>query len=261
MKISVVVPNYNSGRYLEKSLDSIFQQSYPDYEVVVVDGGSTDNSLEILDRYKRIHENLRVYSTDTEGAVAHINEGFALTKGDIVTWLAADDTYEPGCFQAVYDQFQHYQPTQWVYGRSKIIDDEDKESRRIVTKIKELLQPRYSYNALCCISFIPCPSVFLRKEFRERVGKYDNNWPLIADYNYWLRAGKLSRPVFLDRYMANWRAHEGSLSTSNYRKQMIDVFNLQKRYSGSVLRPAQAIICLLSLMLYGTMATTKKGEK
>jgi GT2 family glycosyltransferase len=250
MKISVVIPNYNSGKYLEKSLDSIFGQGYQDLDVIVVDGGSTDNSLEILRRYQGAHSNLLVHTTETEGEVAHINVGMALARGDIVSWLCADDTYEPGCFRAIVEKFWSKPETQWVYGKVKIINETGAEVRGIVTKAKEVLQPRYSYPALQCVCFIAEPSVFMRRNFYLCVGEYDKNLPFTADYDYWLRAGRLSEPVFINEHLANWRAHSGSTSVNNYKRQMIQAYETQKRYSGKGFRPAQWAICQSEIFLY-----------
>jgi len=252
VKISIVIPNLNSGRYLGRSLDSIFRQSYKDFDVIVADGGSTDTSLDILYWYQEAHSNLHVYSTMTEGAAAHINDGMKQAQGDIVSWLCADDTYAPGCFRAVVDAFQN-PDAEWVYGRGKIIDEDGNETRAIVTRLKELLQPRYSYLALQCASFIIEPTVFMRRSFQQKVGRYDEALPLVADYDYWLRAGKLSRPVFIDRHTANWRARYGSVSLSNYEKQMVGMYELQRKYSPPWLRPAQWTALQFVQVLYRQM--------
>jgi glycosyltransferase involved in cell wall biosynthesis len=196
VKFSVIIPNYNSGKYLEKTLDSVFSQSYRDFEVVVVDGYSTDNSSGILDKYqKREPDNMRVIRTVIGGAVEHINLGMDRSRGDIVSWLCADDTYEPGCLETVAKYFERGS-TQWVYGKVKIVDTDGNETRQIVTRAKEVLQSRYSYAALQCVCFISEPSVFMRKEFYQGIGEYDR-LPLVADYDYWLRAGRVSSPVFV----------------------------------------------------------------
>jgi len=257
MKISVIIPNYNSGKYLEKSLDSIFGQEYKDVEVIVVDGGSTDNSLEILRKYQGVYSDLRVHHTETEGQVDHINTGMALARGDIVSWLCADDTYEPGCFDTIAERFGRPE-VQWVYGRVKIIDEAGTEVRGIVTKAKEVLQPVYSYPALQCVCFISEPSVFMRRNFYERIGEYDKNLPLTADYDYWLRAGKLSAPMFIDQHLANWRAHGGSTSVNSYRTQMVQAYRVQRQYSGWCLSPVQWVVCWATICLYKVLYSAMK---
>ena len=249
IRISIVIPNYNSGKYLAQTLDSIFSQDYKDVEVVVADGYSTDNSLEVLAQYQTKHPNLIVHQTTTEGAVDHINYGIAMATGDIVLWLCADDTLAPGCLRTVAKVFEN-PAVQWVYGKVKIIDRDGKETRGLVTRLKELLQPRYSYQALQCASFIAEPSVFMRRRFCRRVGEYDRRLPLVADYDYWLRAGLLCSPVFVDRHLANWRAHDGSTSVRNTEEQMVEAYRVQRRYSGKWMMPMQWVLCRIAIGMY-----------
>ncbi len=248
MKISIIIPNYNSGKYLAKTLDSIFNQDYKNFEVIVADGGSTDNSLDVLWEYQKRHDTLYVYYDVPGKAVEHINAGMDKARGDVLAWLSADDTYEPGCFDAVVDCFSN-PDVLWIYGKCKIINGEDVEVRGIITKLKEILQPRYSYLALQCACFIAEPSVFLRRSFYQRVGEF-NNLPLTADYDYWLRAGKVSKPAFINRYLANWRAHSESTSVNRYWEQMVQAFRVQRQYSGWWLRPAQWMVCQFTVWLY-----------
>jgi glycosyltransferase involved in cell wall biosynthesis len=252
MRFSIIIPNYNSGKYLAKSLDSIFKQTFKDFEVIVADGYSTDNSMEIIKKYQKVHDNLYVYLTESSGEVAHINYGMSKARGEIVSWLCADDSYEHDCLEVVNEYFKNL-TTQWVYGKVKIINDRDNEVRGIVTNAKEVIQPRYQYYNLQCVCFISEPSVFMRRRFYQEIGEYDNRLALTADYDYWLRAGKLSHPVFIDHHLANWRAHDGSTSVNNYKLQMIQAYEVQKRYSGFWLRPIQWLICKSEIALYKIM--------
>lgn len=262
MKISVAIPNYNSGKYLARSLDSIFNQSYPYYEVVIADGGSTDNSLDVIREYQKKYPNLYLCSTRTKTEVEHINVGLELTRGDIIAWLCADDTYDPNCFRHVSDRFRD-PSIQWVYGRTKIIDDSGAEVRQAITRLKELLQPRYSYAALRIIPFIAMPAVFMRRSFYQQIGRYDESILIAADYDYWLKAGRLSRPSFIDHQMGCWRAHSGSTSVNKYKEQMRQVYEAQKRHPGWWLRPAQWAEWRLSVWLYDRIREkeTANGEK
>ncbi len=205
---------------------------------MVADGGSTDESLDVLHRYQDRHRNLHVYPVTTIGETAHINDGLERAQGDLVAWLCADDVYAPGCFRAVAKTFRET-AAQWVHGRVKIIDGEGRETREAVTRLKEALQPRYSYTALQCASFIAEPSVFMHRGFQRTVGWYDESFPLTADYDYWLRAGVLSSPVFIDKHLASWRAHGGSTSVNRYREQMREMYRVQRKHSGPWLLPIQ----------------------
>ena len=251
MKISIVVPIFNGKQYLEKCFDSIFAQNYKNFEVTVVDGYSTDGTWEVLDKYKKKYpKRLRLIYSTLKGESEHINEGMQFSKGDIVAYLCADDTYEPECFERVAKYFNVHPKAQWVYGRTKIIDSEDKEIRGFITKAKEMLQSRYNYNTLGCVNYIAEPSVFMRKSFYQQVGEYNKRLAFAADYDYWLRAGRVCKPGFINRHLANWRAHSGSISVNKYKAEAMQAFEAQKRYSNWWFRPIQWVIYLATVMLY-----------
>lgn len=252
MKISVIIPNYNSGKYLEKCLDSIFRQSHRNFEVIVVDGYSTDNSVEILKKYKKLHKNLYVIFTRTQGESAHINVGMERADGDIVAYLCADDTYEPTCLETVVRYFINTK-TQWVYGKSKIINGDDKEVRRFVTSAKEVFQRRYSYTALQCVDFIVQLTVFMKRELYQEIGDYNTELKYGMDYDCCLRAGGKSKPVFIDTYLANWRAHSESISEKEHKAEALQALRIQKRYSKWQFRPIQWCVYSLTVLLYWLM--------
>jgi glycosyltransferase involved in cell wall biosynthesis len=257
MKISVIIPNYNSGQFLTKCLDSVFSQSYKDFEVIVADGYSTDNSPEILERYQKLHKNLKVVYRASKGTSDNINAGMKLATGDIVGYLCADDIYEQFCLSMVANVFKFSPRTQWVYGKSKIIDGEGKEIRNFVTKGKEVFQKRYNYTALQCVDFIVQLTVFARKQFYQQVGEYNVNLKYGMDYDYCLRAGKVSKPAFLDWYLANWRAHGESTSEKEHVAEAKQAFEIQRRFSKRWFRPIQWSVYLLTVLLYRVMSKSR----
>jgi len=253
MKISVIIPNYNSGKYLAQCLDSVFSQSYKNFEVIVADGHSTDSSPQILKRYQKLHKNLKVVYRESKGISDNINAGMKLATGDIVGYLCADDIYEPQCLEMVAECFKNPK-VQWVYGKSKIIDSEGKEERSLVTKGKEIFQKRYSYTSLQCVDFIVQLTVFSRKQFHQKVGEYDVGLKFGMDYDYCLRAGKVSKPIFIGWYLANWRAHSESTSEKEHVAEAKQAFNIQRRYSKWYFRPIQYCVYALTVLLYWIMS-------
>ncbi len=142
---------------------------------------------------------------------------------------------------------------QWAYGKSKIIDGEGREIRRLVTKAKEVFQKRYSYTALQCVDFIVQLTVFLRRQFYQQIGEYNVNLKYGMDYDYCLRAGKVRTPVFIDICLANWRAHGESTSEKEHMAEALQAFGIQKRYSRWWFRPAQYGVYSLTVLLYWIM--------
>jgi len=249
MKLSIIIPSYNSGKYLGKCLKSIFNQSYQNFEVIVIDGHSSDRSREILKHYS-LCENFRCELREPQGEYDAINAGMKLATGDVVAYLDADDTYEPECFERVVQAFRQNPDTLWLYGKGKIIDKEGHESRGIVTTVKKLFWPMRSYRALQCFNYIVQPATFMRKTFHSKVGMFDTQLKYDADYEYWLRAWTMSPPLFLNKHLANWRAHDEALSIKEYKPEAKEAFKIQKLYSEWWLRPAQWAVCQLTILLY-----------
>ncbi len=256
MRISVIIPNYNSGKFLEKCLDSVFNQTYQDFEVIVADGHSTDNSPKILKRYQKLHKNLKVVFRESKGESDNINAGMKLATGNVMGYLCADDTYEEDCLEAIAECFKNPK-VQWAYGKSKIIDGEGREIRGFVTKAKELLQKRYSYTALQCVDFIVQLTVFARRELYQKIGEYNVDLKYGMDYEYCLRAGRKSKPVFIDAYLANWRAHGESASEKEHVAEAKQALGIQRRHSKWWFRPIQYSVYLLTVLLYWAMSRSK----
>ena len=116
MKVSIITPSYNQGKYLERTIRSVLEQDYPDVQYIIVDGGSTDNSQEIINRYKKqLH---RWVSEPDHGQTDAINKGFGIANGEILAWLNSDDTYQPGAIsQAVRVLQEHPEIAGCVCGR------------------------------------------------------------------------------------------------------------------------------------------------
>jgi glycosyltransferase involved in cell wall biosynthesis len=249
MKISIIVPNYNTGQFLDKCIESIWQQSYRDFEIILVDAYSTDESVKIIEKYVRINTNkFYVAYKKPQGQSDAINTGMKLAHGEIVAYLNADDTYEQGCFDEVVQRFKKPE-TQWLYGIGKIIDKDGEEVRDIITNIKQLFYP-YSYKSLCCVDYIVQPTVFLRRSFYQQVGEFNVFMKYSMDYEYWLRAGKISEPDYIPKHIANWRAHKNALSVNEYKNQARQALNIQKEFSHWLYRPIQYGVYLGTILLY-----------
>ena len=253
MKISIIIPNLNSGKYLEACLNSIFSQSYKNFEVIVVDGYSTDNSKDILDKYtKSFYRRLFIVYRRPQGQSDAINAGMSMATGDIVTYICADDTYEPRCFEKVIKCFIKNPNVDWVYGKGKIIDSNGREVRSFITNSKKFLQSKYNYHILQCVDYIVQPTVFIRKEFFEQIGCFNTELEYVMDYEYWLRAGKVSKPRFINKRLASWRAHSSSTSELGHKAQARQALEVQSWYSPWYFRPIQWLVYTVTVTLYGS---------
>ncbi len=226
MDFSIVVPTFNCQKYLEVCLKSIVSQKHNGKtQIIVVDNISTDDTLKIAKRY-----NAEIVCEKDKGEPDALNKGMKLAGGDIVAWLDSDDLYEPNAFLIAEHDFELHHQIDWLYGKSYFINEDGEKVRRIITRLKQLLQSNYSYDKLCNLCFISQPSVFMRKDFQKKVGDFNVEYPLIFDYEYWLRAGIYSSPDYIPHYLSSMRAHEGSNSVKFSTRQMQESLDLVYRF-------------------------------
>lgn len=227
MRVSIITPSYNMARFIEGTIRSVLDQRHSDIEYVVMDGGSTDGTVEILTRYSG---RIVWESRKDRGQSDAINKGLRIATGDIVAYLNADDTYEPGAVSRVVAFFREHPQTKWVYGRCRIVDTADREVRRPVTLYKNLVSRRYGYRKLLTENFIPQPATFWRKELVGEVGYFDEDEHQCMDYDYWLRIGQRYAPGVIPEYLARFRHHAESKSSGNFVGQLDDQQRLARRH-------------------------------
>jgi hypothetical protein len=176
-----------------------------------------------------------------------------------VAYLDSDDCYTDNCFNEVIDAFLLHKESQWVYGKGKIIDAEGKETRSLITTAKEMLQKRYSYNRLLVVDFIVQPTVFMKRELFNRVGDFNVKEKLVFDYEYWLRAGRVSPPYYINTYLANWRAHGENPSTVEYKKEAYDAYVIGNKFNnkGLFITLPHYLVYLGTLFIYSTIQEKK----
>ena len=229
--ISIVIPSYNTGKFLKSTLDSILYQSERDFEVIVVDSHSTDGSLGLLNDYVgRFGGRMRVELMEREGQIKAINYGLSLVKGDILAYLNTDDTYMEGCFKRVAKAFED-EKVQWVYGKGFVIDENGKISRGIVTKFKSLWWGKGTKRILSWFDYISQPTVFWRRGIGLR---FKEEYLYCFDYDAWLRLwGYEGAPLFIDAHLANWRAHSEAISVKNTNAQIDESLRINLSHAQS----------------------------
>ncbi len=232
LKISVAIPCYNAADFIETTIQSILHQDYPNIECIVVDGGSSDGTTDILARYN----DKITWVTETDmGQSDAINKGLKLATGDIVAELDADDIYERDAFKKVAAFFEQNPDARWVYGKCRNIDGSNREIRKPITWTKNYFSKRYSYNKLLVSNFIPQPAVFWRRELMDEMGLFDVNEHLVMDYEYWLRCGARYAPGYIDDYLAGWRIHPSSKSSRNYITEHREALNIARKYASATI--------------------------
>jgi glycosyltransferase involved in cell wall biosynthesis len=228
LKISIIIPSYNTAQFIEETIQSVLNQNFSPLECIVIDGGSSDSTLDILKKYEG---RLIWISEKDRGQSDAINKGLKLASGDIVAYICADDVYEGDCFQKVANFFDQNPTAKWVYGKCKIINENGLEIRKPITWYKYFWQRRYSYTRLLVLDFIAQPAVFWRKELVDEIGLFDINARLVMDYEYWLRAGGKYNPGFIDDYLASFRVHSQSRSSVNFSAAAREALSVARTYA------------------------------
>jgi GT2 family glycosyltransferase len=216
--ITVITPCLNARDTVERAVASVAEQGYEPLEHVVVDGGSTDGTLELLSR----HPALVVESGQDRGLSHAMNKGIDIASGDIIGWLNADDFYLPGALQRVGEAFAAQPEALWAAGACVIVDADDREVRRFVTWYKRFLLRHYRFGLNLTQNFIAAPATFVRRETLRELGGFDERFRYSMDYDVWLKLGRRGAPIVIDAPLAAFRMAEGSLSMSGFETQFAE---------------------------------------
>jgi glycosyltransferase involved in cell wall biosynthesis len=198
-KISVITCSYQQAPFLELAMRSVLEQRYPNLEYLVVDGGSTDGSVALIERYS---DSLayRVSEKD-HGQSEALNKGLRKSSGEIIGWLCSDDLLFPGSLEAVANYFAANPSVDAVYGDAILIDVHGKVLR---AKREMGFSP---FSILYDHNYIPQPSMFWRRSLMEKVGFLDESLHLSMDADYWMRFALLGRVKHMRNFLSCMRNH------------------------------------------------------
>ena len=191
-KISIIIPSFNKVDFIEETLKSIIFQKYPNLEVVIQDGGSTDGTLDIIKRYAKKYPKIITYvSKKDKGQLDAINKGLKKAKGEIITYINADDVYEKGALKKVGETFKKYPDTLWLAGKGRVINEEGEEVAKLVTWYKNQLLRLNKYTFLLIVNYLMQPSIFLSRKAIKKYGPFTGTRKFVTEYDLWLKLGKI----------------------------------------------------------------------
>jgi len=200
-RISIVTPSYNQGRFIEETIRSVLLQGYPDLEYIIIDGGSTDASAEIIRKYQPW---LTYWVSEPDRGQSHaINRGFRRSTGEIIAWLNSDDTYCPSALASVAERYSKYSGYSFIYGALRIVDP--------YGRALKILAPEVTLPSLILRNDIPQPATFMQRSVLDSVGYLNESLHFAMDRDYWCRA-VLQHPADLpfarlETILANQRQH------------------------------------------------------
>ena len=196
--VSIVTPSYNQAAYLEQTITSVLEQDYPRLEHLVIDGGSTDGSVEIIKKYA---DKLAFWISEKDNGQAEaINKGLSRANGDILAWLNSDDYYLPGTISGVVKTFQENPDVVLVYGNMLAVNENG-------DTINLLKYSQLTLKDLLCFQIIGQPAIFFRREALEKAGMLDTGYNCFLDHHLWLRIALHGRILHVDETWAAARYH------------------------------------------------------
>jgi glycosyltransferase involved in cell wall biosynthesis len=224
-KVSVITPSYNQGQYIEETILSVRNQDYPDIEHIIIDGGSTDNTIEILKKYEDIY-NMRWVSGPDEGQADAVNKGFEMAEGDIIGWLNSDDLYfSRDTVSTIVAQFRKNSDVDIIYGNALKIN-----AGTEIMRVKII--PEFKYARLLRHCFICQPSVFFKASV-VRSDKLDKLLKYSMDYEYWLRLGKKYKWMKIDDILSVDRNHQERKIIKDLHKSHLETKQLKNKFGNN----------------------------
>ena len=226
-KLTIVTPSYNQGCFIEETIRSVLLQGYPNLEYIIMDGGSTDESVGIIRKYAPWLAYW--HSMQDKGQADAINKGFARSTGEIIAWVNSDDTYEPKTFYRIVQSLLDHPSYQVIHGDAWYID----ESGQRIAKCS-CIRSDFTYRYLLNRDPIVQPTCFWYKALWQKVGplRVDLNWGF--DWEWYIRAKKYTEFFFIHKHIANYRLHSQSKTQTQTEgeKRHAELALISRRHGG-----------------------------
>lgn len=225
MRMTIVTPSFNQGQFIERTLQSVATQSGAEIEHLVFDGGSTDDTVDVL---KRFDGAIQWTSEKDKGQTDAVNKGLRAADGEIIGWLNSDDVYYPHAIERVVTFFTLNPEVDVIYGMADHIDEKDVAFETYPTE-------PWNFERLKETCFICQPAVFFRRRVVEKFGLLDENLNYCMDYEYWLRLGRAGANfAYLQEKLAGSRLYAENKTLGSRVKVHAEINDMQKTLFGQV---------------------------
>lgn len=230
-KISIVTPSLNQGKYLEKTILSVLNQNYPNLEYLIIDGGSTDNSVDIIRKYEK---QLTYWVSEPDRGQSHaINKGFALSTGVLLGWLNSDDNLSAGALKAVAERYLDDTTVGAIVGAGQLVNDKGdllNHSNSFDVTLEALYHwlKRYFWQ----------PSCFITRKAWENCGPLDEALHFAMDLDLWFRIEPLYRFSRTDAMFSTSLKHGKAKTTAHSYRTRLEITAVVAKYGGSYVLPS-----------------------
>lgn len=225
-KVSIITPSYNQAHFLEQTIQSVLNQDYPNLEYIIVDGGSTDGSVEIIQRYA---DRLAWWVSERDkGQTDALNKGFARASGEILAWINSDDTYNPGAVSEAVAYLLAHPEAGMVYGDANLIDAQGGVLGAFPARQTDYRRLRRGF------VHIPQQSSFFRADLWRKVGPLDASFYFAMDYDLWVRLAKIAPLRYHPRLWANFRLHSSGKSVASDDRCWPEMLKVHWREGGTI---------------------------
>ena len=223
--VSIVTPSYNQAKFLGKTIESVLTQSYPNIEYLLVDGGSQDNSVDIIQNYQ---DRITWWvSEPDQGQTDAINKGFTRANGEIFAWINSDDTYALNAVSEAVDFLQSHPDVGLVYGDANFIDSKGSVIGKF--NAKQTSYKRLRRGGV----YIPQQAAFWKGKLWQQVGPLDPQIYFAMDYDLWIRLARITKIRYTSQLWANFRLHEGAKTIFADDRCWPEMLKIHKRDGGS----------------------------
>jgi len=231
-KISVVTPSFNQGQFLEECITSVIKQDYPDFEYIIIDGGSTDNSPDIIAEYEQY---LTYFVSEPDnGQSEAINKGFRKAKGEIVAWLNSDDYYLPGAFQKVAEAFGRNPKASFYFGNGLRVDSKGMKKSEFFESGTVDFNPDA---LLYCLNYVLQPAAFINAWYFKKINFLDQGLHYGMDTDVWIRLSNEKMPMFVPETLAASREYGDTKTSTGSFQRIEELRQIAEKHSGQPMTP------------------------